>query len=117
MLRLLLLSALQSGCLACGQLCLKQALTQMGEFSWTTKYFLSILTNWWFLLVGITMGGATVLWLHILKHYPLSAAYPLSSLSYVFGLLLGMVFLHETVSFPRWIGVFLILSGSYFLIK
>lgn len=117
MLKLLILSIFQSFSLAAGQFCLKQALCQSSTFSWTWKFLLSQLTNWWFLLVGLLMGGATILWCYILKNYPLSAAYPLTSLSYVFGMLLGMFFLQETIPFTRWIGVFLILAGSYFMIK
>jgi undecaprenyl phosphate-alpha-L-ara4N flippase subunit ArnE len=117
MLKLLLLSILQSIGLAAGQLCLKQALMKAGAFEWTWKFFSAQLTNWWFLAVGITMGSATILWCHILKNYPFSAAYPLTSLSYVFGMLLGMFFLQESIPFSRWIGVFLILAGSYFMVK
>jgi undecaprenyl phosphate-alpha-L-ara4N flippase subunit ArnE len=117
MLRLLVLSIIQSFCLASGQFCLKQALQKAGTFSWSWNFFVAQLTNWWFLAVGICMGGATVLWMYILKHYPLSSAYPLTCLSYVFGMLLGFFFLHESIPSTRWIGVFLILLGAYFIIK
>ena len=117
MLKLLLLSILQSLCLAGGQLCLKQALVKAGAFSWSFNYFIAQLTNWWFLLTGITLGSATVLWMYILRHYPLSAAYPLTCLSYVFGMILGMIFLQETIPYTRWIGVVFILIGAFFIIK
>ncbi|MBO7636355.1 MAG: EamA family transporter [Paludibacteraceae bacterium] len=117
MLKLLLLSVLQSFCLAGGQLCLKQALVKAGTFSWSINFFVAQLTNWWFLFTGITLGSATVLWMYILKHYPLSSAYPLTCLSYVFGMILGMIFLHETIPYTRWIGVLFILIGAFFIIK
>lgn len=117
MTRLVLLSILQSFCLAAGQLCLKQALQKAGDFVWSWSYIWAQATNWWFMLVGVTMGAATVLWLHILKNYPLSTAYPLTCLSYLFGIILGMVFLHEAIPFTRWIGIFFILLGAFFIVK
>ena len=117
MLRLLLLSVLQSLCLASGQFCLKQALLKAGALSWSWHYIAAQLTNIWFVLVGLTMGAATILWLHILKNYPFSSAYPLTCLSYVFGMFLGMFFLHETIPFTRWMGVFFILLGAFFIVK
>ena len=63
------------------------------------------------------MGGATVLWLHILKNYPLSIAYPLTSLSYVFGMIGAWWIFHEAIPLSRWIGVAIIIIGIYFIIK
>ncbi len=117
MIKLLVLSAIQSLLLSSGQLCLKQAVQKAEDFSWTWSQICEQLTNWWWPLVGLTMGSATILWMYILKHYPLSIAYPLTSLSYVFGMLLGIFILHETIPFSRWIGVFFIMIGSYFMIK
>ena len=115
--RLIILSLIQSCCLAFGQVCLKFAMMHMETFRWAWSYFGHLLTNWWFLLVGITMGGATVLWLHILKHYPLSLAYPLSSMSYVFGMLSALLLLHEPIPLARWIGVAFILVGVAILAR
>lgn len=117
MIRLLLLSLIQSFCLAFGQMFLKLALAKMGKFTWSVQFFLEQLTNWWFLLVGISMGSATLLWLYILKNYPLSVAYPLTCLSYVFGLVAAFLFLHESIPPSRWIGVLCIALGVYFIIK
>ena len=117
MIKLLILSLIQSFCLASGQLFLKMALAKMGKFTWSIQFFLDQVTNWWFLLVGISMGSATILWLYILKHYPLSVAYPLTCLSYVFGLLAACLFLHESIPGTRWIGVIFVAFGVYFIIK
>lgn len=117
MLRLVILSIIQSLCLASGQVFLKLAMVKMEKFSWTWSYFYSLLTNWWFLLVGITMGSATILWLHILKHYPLSSAYPMTCLSFVFGLLAAWIFLGESIPLTRWLGVGIIIVGVFFVAK
>ena len=117
MWQLLWLSVIQSATLSLGQLTLKLALAKMPPFSWTSGFWLDLLTNWWFLLCGVLFGGASLLWMYILKHFPLSAAYPLVSLGYIFGLIFAVVFLHETVAWNRWIGVALIMVGFIFVVK
>lgn len=44
-------------------------------------------------------------------------AYPLVSLSYVFGLLAAAWIFHEDVSFNKWVGVALIMIGCYIISK
>jgi undecaprenyl phosphate-alpha-L-ara4N flippase subunit ArnE len=44
-------------------------------------------------------------------------AYPLVSLSYVFGMIAAMVFFNEPVNLTKWIGVLLIMLGCYFIAK
>ncbi|MCQ2606291.1 MAG: EamA family transporter [Bacteroidales bacterium] len=117
MLRLIVLSVIQSFCLAAGQVFLKLAMNKMTAFSWTWNYFQNLLTNWWFLATGIAMGSATVLWLHILKQYPLSSAYPMTCMSFVFGMFAAMFLLHESIPFTRWIGVACIIIGVIFVAK
>ena len=90
---------------------LKLGLAVSGPFSWTWKFFRAQLTNWWYLACGLSFGVATVLWLYILKHYPFSIAYPLSCLSYVFGMLAAILIFHEQVSWMQWLGVFLVMTG------
>ena len=116
MIELILLSLLQSLLLCGGQVLLKIALEKMGPFAWTWDFWAhSILLNWWWLGCGISMGGATVLWFYIMKNFPLSVAYPLSCLSFVFGMLGAMMFLGEQIPLGRWIGIALILIGAAFI--
>ena len=83
---LILLSVIQAICLSAGQVLLKIAMQAQPAFSWTWDYFSRTLTNWWLLACGLTFTGAGLLWMYILRHYPFSQAYPLSSLAYVFGI-------------------------------
>ena len=115
MFRLIILSIIQSVMLSVGQMALKLALDRMESFVWTWRYFGTLATNWWLLLSGILCGGATVLWMHILKHYPLSMAYPMASMSYIFALVMSIVFLHESVAWNRWLGVGFIMIGCMFV--
>lgn len=115
MWQLLGLSIIQSLMLSFGQLTMKIALERMPRFSWTPAFWSDLLTNWWFMLCGILFGGASLLWMYILKHFPLSMAYPMASMSFVFAVLLSIVFLHEDVSWNRWIGIGFIIIGCVFV--
>jgi drug/metabolite transporter (DMT)-like permease len=44
-------------------------------------------------------------------------AYPLVSLSYVFGMIAAIVFFHETVDWVKWLGVLFIMLGCYLIAK
>jgi undecaprenyl phosphate-alpha-L-ara4N flippase subunit ArnE len=44
-------------------------------------------------------------------------AYPMISLSYVFGMLAAIVFFHEEVPLVRWAGVALIMLGCVLIAK
>lgn len=109
--KLLPLSVAQAVFLCGGQVMLKLALARMGEFSLSWKFFSAQLTNWWFLGCGITFTVATVLWLYILKNFPFGVAYPLSCMSYAFGLVAALFVFKEPVSFSQWAGVLLIMAG------
>ena len=96
-MRLIILSIIQSILLCGGQVLLKFALNKMGTFSWTSDFF--------------------VLWMYIIKNFPFSMAYPMISLSYVFGMFAAIVFFHEQIPLVRWVGVFLIMSGCVLIAK
>lgn len=117
MWQLIGLSIIQSLMLSFGQLTLKIALARMPQFGWTRVFWGDLLTNWWFMLCGILFGGASLLWMYILKHFPLSMAYPMASMSYVFALVMSVVFLHEAIAWNRWFGVALIMIGCVFVAK
>ncbi|MCR5394004.1 MAG: EamA family transporter [Bacteroidales bacterium] len=112
-MKLFLLCLLQSMLLAVGQIFLKLATHAMPPFSWHWDYFRSILLNGPLALFGLSFGSAGLLWMWIIKHYPLSQAYPLNSLSYVFGIAAAILLLGEKVSAWGWIGVCLIIAGCF----
>jgi undecaprenyl phosphate-alpha-L-ara4N flippase subunit ArnE len=55
--------------------------------------------------------------MYIVKIFPFSLAYPMISLSYVFGMVAAIVFFHEQVSLTRWVGVFCIIMGCCLIAK
>ena len=117
MWRVIILAIVQSMLLAGGQVTLKWALARMHPFGWTRDFWLSLLFNWQFALCGLLFGSASVLWMYIVKHYPLSVAYPMVSLTYVFGMLAAAVFFHESISLTKWAGVGLIMIGCCLIAK
>lgn len=65
-----------------------------------------------FLLVALAIyGSATILWIYVLRHVPLSQAYPFMALSFVLVPLASWLFFGETLGLRYWIGAGLLLSG------
>lgn len=117
MWKIIPLAVIQSVFLAGGQVLLKLGLAASGPFHWSWSFFRAQLTNWWYLGCGIVFAIAGVLWLYMLKHFPLSIVYPLSSISYIFGMIAALLIFHEHVSWGQWIGVLLIMAGSALMVK
>lgn len=116
-MRILTLAFMQSILLTGGQVFLKFALQKMRPFSWTWDFWGSLLVNWQLAACGLCFLAASLLWMYMIKGYPLSVAYPLISLSYVFGMIAAIVFFHEDVSITRWIGVGFIMVGCWLIAK
>ena len=107
----------QSLLLVGGQVFLKAALQRMPTFGWTSEFWIGLLQNWRFAVCGIFFGVSSVLWMYIVKTYEFSTAYPMVSLSYVFGMFAAMFFFGETISVTKWIGVALIVGGCFLIAK
>ena len=116
-LKLIPIALLQSLLLALGQVLLKFALHHMKPFAWSTDFWKSVFINWQFALCGICFAVASLLWMYIVKNFPLSMAYPMVSLSYVFGMIAAIVFFHESVDIYKWTGVFLIVTGCILIAR
>lgn len=111
-------SLLQSILLTVGQLLFKLALDKTAPYEGWQKLWNSFKHTWWMWHgCGIALICATLLWAYILRHFPFSIAYPLSCLSFVFGMLGAWVFLGETIPAIRWVGIALILLGAVFIAK
>lgn len=117
-MELILLSILQSFLLCLGQVLLKYALAKMTAFGWTREFWVnSIFLNWWWLSTGLAFLSAAILWMYIIKNFPFSIAYPLTSLTYIFGMLAAMLIFHETISLTQWIGILCIMGGCYLVAR
>jgi undecaprenyl phosphate-alpha-L-ara4N flippase subunit ArnE len=112
MFRLIILSLIQSILMCSCQSFFKVAATHMAPFSWTWTFFRdSVLLNWWLAAAGVCGIVGVVEWMYMLKTYPFSQVYPLSSMSFLLGMFVAIIFFKETVVWQQWVGVFLILAG------
>lgn len=116
-MKLLLLAIVQSLLLSGGQVLLKYALNKMLPFAMTFEFWRSVFANWQFAACGLCYGAGSLLWFYIIKHYPFSMAYPLVSLSYVFGMIAAMVFFNEPVNLAKWAGVLFIMFGCFLITR
>ncbi|MBQ0057264.1 MAG: EamA family transporter [Bacteroidales bacterium] len=116
-MKLILLCLLQSMILAMGQVFLKMTTHGLGHFEWSWQYFRGLLLNFPLFMCGMCFASASLLWVWIVKHYPLSQAYPLNSLSYVFGIVAAILLFGEKVSASVWIGTCLIVGGCVLVAK
>ena len=80
---------------------LKFALERMLPFSMTFEFWKSVFVNWQFAACGLCYGAGSILWFYIVKHFPFSMAYPLVSLSYVFGMIAAIVFFIKRESMAK----------------
>lgn len=62
-------------------------------------------------------GLSTMICLVILSRVPVSVAYPLGSLGYVFSALLAYFWLHEKLTSLQWLGIAVIVLGVFLLVR
>lgn len=113
----LVLSLIQCVIMTGGQVLLKIALEKMPPLAWNREFFTGVLTNWWFLACGICFLSGSLLWMYIIKRYPLSVAYPMVSLGFIFAMIAAVVVFHENVTPTRWIGAVIIMIGCCLIVK
>lgn len=110
MIRLILIAVIQSVFLAGAQLLLKLGLNKLDVFSMSWNYFKGYV-SWQIISAVVMFIVALILWLYMLKNFKLSLVYPLTSISYIFTMILAIIFLKETVSWMSFVGVVLIMAG------
>lgn len=69
------------------------------------------------LLGCVLFAVATIVWFYALSRYDLSRVYPLQSLAYVMGAIVGMIFFKETISAWQWLGMLFIIGGAVLVAK
>lgn len=105
-----------------GNLCLAKGMQAIGPLeSWAASYFfnyfVSAFSNPWVIL-GIFLELAYfLLWLAVLAVADVSWAVPMNAVEYLFVALLAVFWLGERVSASRWIGIFLISLGVFFMMR
>lgn len=113
MLRIIVFGTIQAAFLAAGQIFLKLAMERIPAFRMSWSWFGCIWKNHWLALMGICFTLAGLLWLYMLRRFPFSVAYPVTSIAYVFGILAAIFVFREHVVWIRWCGVWLIIVGVF----
>lgn len=90
---------------------MKLAMNSFDKFSLKWEFFRNLFASWYMISSGLCMVAGTFLWLYIIKYFDFSVAYPITSISYIFGMLAAIYIFHETVPVSHWIGVVLIMAG------
>ena len=88
-----------------GQLCQKQA-TRPSKSRRRGRHILG-----WQGLALLALGGGMLLWLSVLQSIPVSVAYPMLSLNFVWVTLAAWGIWREPVAGRHWVGVGLIVVG------
>lgn len=107
----------QSILLTLSQFFLKLGVKNIGRIEWSWEYWKTIFLNWQISLSGICGIGALAIWVTLLKRHDFSLVYPLTAISYILGVFVAYLFLHESIPYTRWIGVVIIMIGVYFIVK
>lgn len=74
---------------------------------------LSLATNVWFWTALSLYGTATLLWIYILQHIPLSLAYPFAALGFVIIPAASWLIFKEPINLYYLAGAALIISGLF----
>ncbi len=100
------------------QIIMKQGINQLGGIDFSSGIingFLVVLTNNYVLLGVILSVFGTIAWLLALSKAPLSFAYPMLSIGYVFVSIFSGIFFNEVLSSLRLFGLGIIVGGVFLL--
>ncbi|MBI2845889.1 MAG: EamA family transporter [Chloroflexi bacterium] len=104
-----------------GELFLKRGVSQVGVLSFTRERIIAELAQVFsqpFILIGfLLIFSGAILWLAAISRVELSWAYPMLSLGYIYVLLVSWIFLGETMSPLRLLGILVIVSGVFLLFR
>ena len=101
-----------------GEICLKLGAKETAALteSWNWTGVTGLLSSWtWLGIVFVVLS--LVSWLYVLRHVPLSLAFPLSNVVHALVPLACWFFLGELISTRRWWGIILVLIGLAIVAK
>lgn len=81
------------------------------------NFDLTLLTNWKLLIGLVLYGVATIIFIYALKFGNLSILYPIIATSYIWVAIFSVLFLNESFSPYKWIGVLLLIVGIIIIVK
>ena len=107
--------------LALAQVLVKLGLNKIGGFNVTIKNFIfdifPLLKSPYLWFGGGTLLLSSLLWMKVLAKVSLSIAYPMISISYLFGMFFAKLIFKEQISINSWIGLTFIMIGVVLINK
>jgi drug/metabolite transporter (DMT)-like permease len=94
-----------------GELLLKIAMNDVGEFSFTFEMLWKTFTEWRVIAAFALIFGGSLFWLAVISRVDFSFAYPLLAMSYVVSLIPARFLLGEELTWNRIIGTIVIVLG------
>lgn len=83
---------------------------------WEWLGVLSLASPWiWGAIVVLVLSF--LCWIYVLRHIPLSVAFPLSNATHVLVPLACWIFLNEAISLRRWCGIGVVIAGLAVMAK
>jgi uncharacterized membrane protein len=81
------------------------------------NFILSLISNK-YIITGLSCYFiATLMWIVALSRLDVSLLSPLGSLAFVFTAILALIFLGEKISSVRWLGISLVVLGTFLLLR
>jgi|SRR6476660_10642380 len=80
-------------------------------------YTISNFFSFWIWLGILAIVGSLVSWLYTLKSVPLIIAFNLAATNHILVAIGSWLFLGEAISIQRWIGIFLVALGAFFIAR
>jgi uncharacterized membrane protein len=107
---------------AFGQIAMKSGMSQFGEINdfgglFNLNTLFDIFTNFYVLSGLLLYVVSLILWLGALSTLEVSYIYPLISLGYVITAILAFIFLKENITLIRWLGIALIVTGCFMIVR
>jgi drug/metabolite transporter (DMT)-like permease len=104
---------------AAAQLCLKQGMNKVGHFAFSWQNILPIgqqvFLNPYILLGLFSYVVSVVVWLLALSRVDVSYAYPMLSIGYIVNAVAAYLWLHESLSMMKILGIAVIMLGVYLM--
>jgi drug/metabolite transporter (DMT)-like permease len=100
-----------------GQFLIKAGVNKIGKIDFSNLFasLIEAATNGFVIAGFFSYAFSALLWVVLLSRTELSWAFPMVSLSYVITALAAPVFLNETFSYMRFVGILIICLGVFFV--
>jgi multidrug transporter EmrE-like cation transporter len=102
-----------------GQFCLKMGASKLGKLEGGNLLgmIMGMVTNWHILTGLVFYALGVVSYILLLSQVNLSVAGPAMTLSYVVGIMMGVIFFKETIQVPQYFAIAMILTGVVMLVQ